>query len=196
LQPTAGKAATENRAGAPETTALPPAAAAPAGTNLALPSNAKSWRGDWRDYAQGILTDPRTGLRWTAKDSGSDLSWDSAEQYCAQLTLGGYTGWRLPTNDELKGIYDPNNVAGKYGFPGLELSVHTINGFHLSNYVIWSENFPSAGFFRFEDGEHFLVRRENLKAAGAFPALCVFGGFSHYPRPHRHGSEERTTTAP
>jgi tetratricopeptide (TPR) repeat protein len=32
------------------------------------------------------------------------MKWNDADHYCASLTLGGYSGWRLPTPDELKAI--------------------------------------------------------------------------------------------
>ena len=53
-------------------------------------------------------TDPSTGLMWATKDNGSDVTLQEAGNYCQNLTLGGYSGWRLPTIDELQGIYDPS----------------------------------------------------------------------------------------
>lgn len=53
-------------------------------------------------------TDPATGLMWTKMDNGSDVDWNQATAYCANLQLAGYSGWRLPTIGELQGIYDPN----------------------------------------------------------------------------------------
>ncbi len=47
----------------------------------------------------GLLRDRRTGLEWTAKDSGGLLGWKDAEKYCAALKM------RLPTSHELQTIY-------------------------------------------------------------------------------------------
>jgi len=49
-------------------------------------------------------TDPATGLMWTKKDNGSDVSWQQALDYCKNLQLAGYKDWRLPMIDELQGI--------------------------------------------------------------------------------------------
>ena len=59
-----------------------------------------------------LLTDPRSGtalvdeLMWTIQDNGSDVDWNEATRYCENLMLGGDTNWRLPTEDELRGLKD------------------------------------------------------------------------------------------
>jgi hypothetical protein len=68
---------------------------------------------------RGYWTDPSTGLIWTAKDNGKDVSWNSATKYCRNLRIAGYSDWRLPNLTELQGIYDENAFA-----PGL--GVHEI----------------------------------------------------------------------
>lgn len=52
--------------------------------------------------------DPATGLMWTKTDNGSDVDWNQATAYCSKLQLAGYSGWRLPTIEELEGIHDPS----------------------------------------------------------------------------------------
>jgi Protein of unknown function (DUF1566) len=59
-------------------------------------------------------TDPSSGLMWTGKDSGRDVSWKGAVRYCHDLRLAGYSDWRLASLEELKGIYDKSVSA-----PGL-----------------------------------------------------------------------------
>jgi hypothetical protein len=55
-----------------------------------------------------VWTDPATGLMWQRSDSGdnNDLTWQQAVNYCRGNSSGGYSDWRLPTVDELVGIYD------------------------------------------------------------------------------------------
>ena len=36
-------------------------------------------------------------------------NWDDARLYCFSLNIGGKTGWRLPTKDELSEIYQSDN---------------------------------------------------------------------------------------
>jgi len=84
-----------------------------------------------RDDAKEIVTDHITGLQWQDDANASsvkkqwltddnydkctndgndtacyDTSGDTAATWCENLTLGGYTDWRLPTAKELDGIVD------------------------------------------------------------------------------------------
>jgi len=66
----------------------------------------------WQDKMKLLesvsFRDPATGLMWTKKDNGSDVTWQAATDYCRNLQLAGHGDWRLPTIDELRGISDPN----------------------------------------------------------------------------------------
>ena len=57
--------------------------------------------------ADGCIIDTSTGLMWQKEDDGVERNFRDAIQYCDELSLGGYTDWRLPTADELKTIFDP-----------------------------------------------------------------------------------------
>ena len=90
--------------------------------------------------ASDIVTDELTGLMWqddaaaasvtkqwltdenyntcsndTSSPACYDTSGDTAATYCSELTLGGYTDWRLPTSTELEGIVD----YGRY-YPSID----------------------------------------------------------------------------
>jgi hypothetical protein len=62
--------------------------------------------GDQAATQQPSWTDPTTGLSWTHKDNESDVDWTQASSYCANLSLGGHSDWRLPTGGELENIDD------------------------------------------------------------------------------------------
>jgi len=57
-------------------------------------------------YDNGTVLDTRTNLMWASKDNGSDINWRNAKSYCESYRGGGYTDWRMPTKDELAGLYD------------------------------------------------------------------------------------------
>jgi hypothetical protein len=58
-----------------------------------------------------LWIDPATGLTWAKRDNGSNVNWNDARNYCADLTLGGFSDWRLPDIDQLARIFDPDAKA-------------------------------------------------------------------------------------
>ena len=69
------------------------------------------------DAKEGVVVDTKTGLMWAARHNGSDINWYSAKSYCENYRGGGYAGWRMPTQDELAGLY-----AGKGHEAGINLT--------------------------------------------------------------------------
>ena len=65
--------------------------------------------------SEGVIQDPRTGLEW-APVPLMFVNYDSAATYAKYLRLAG-GGWRLPTVDELKDLYE----SGQRGC-GLDLA--------------------------------------------------------------------------
>lgn len=53
------------------------------------------------------------GLEWALATNGENIKWPEAVQYCAELTLGGHSDWRLPTMDELKSLHEPGAEGGE-----------------------------------------------------------------------------------
>lgn len=50
--------------------------------------------------------------QWASETNGPYVTWPDAEQYCAELELGGHGDWRLPTLDELETLSDPQSETG------------------------------------------------------------------------------------
>jgi hypothetical protein len=42
---------------------------------------------------------------WPAKDNGNDINYANAIVYCENYRGGGYTDWRMPTQDELAELH-------------------------------------------------------------------------------------------
>ena len=62
------------------------------------------------DNNDGTITETKSKLMWTKKDSFSDLgkclNWHDAKNYIENLTTAGYTDWRMPEVWEYGEIYD------------------------------------------------------------------------------------------
>jgi hypothetical protein len=57
------------------------------------------------DNKDGTVTDNNSGLMWQ-KASAGVMRWNDASIYASGLSLAGHSGWRLPTKDELVGLYN------------------------------------------------------------------------------------------
>lgn len=76
----------------------------------AVPSSREVDRdGRFVAYDNSTVVDTKTGLMWAAADNGQDISWAEAKTYCETFRGGGYDDWRMPTVDELEGLYDEKN---------------------------------------------------------------------------------------
>jgi len=69
--------------------------------------------------ARGYWVDVSTGLMWAGRDSGKDVTWGQAKNYCRDLRLAGYSDWRLATLDELGSLVrqrasDTNQIGNMF----------------------------------------------------------------------------------
>jgi hypothetical protein len=62
---------------------------------------------------EGVVMDTKTNLMWAAKDNGSIIDWGDAKAYCDNYRGGGYTDWRMPTQDELAELSASGAHKGK-----------------------------------------------------------------------------------
>ena len=113
-----------------------------------------------------ILRQPATGLEWTQADNGSDINWSHAREHCA----GKGRGWRLPTNDELYAIYDPN---GSLTTACKSMTCKVSPLLRLTGYWFWSgdrSGSSSAWYVYLNDGNRAAYVVSSL---AGFRALCV-----------------------
>jgi len=67
----------------------------------------------------GECTDEAASLVWQQRPSQQIFRWDEALTYCDQLELGGESGWRLPTVDELRSLVRDCDAARPGGICGV-----------------------------------------------------------------------------
>ncbi|MGI9159037.1 MAG: DUF1566 domain-containing protein [Saprospiraceae bacterium] len=112
----------------------------------------------------GTVTDTVTGLMWQQTDGG-EMAYENAAIYCADLLLGAYTDWRLPTAQEAFSILN----HGKSN-PALDLSV-------FANTSL--QNQPARAWYM---ETRFGVVTYDLKTARNH-LLCVRGNGTEAPVP-------------
>jgi hypothetical protein len=75
----------------------------------------------WTDLATRLMwTKVDSSIRKGVGDSTGLLTWDEAVGYCRNLQLEDYKDWRLPTIDELEGIYDPKLLDTGFDKPAIK----------------------------------------------------------------------------
>ena len=102
--------------------------------------------GRFISYDNGTVLDTKTKLMWAAKDNGSNIYWQDAMSYCGNYRGGGYTDWRIPTQDELAGLYD-DSITGNHNY-------HLTKLITMTSCCAWaSEQFRGNGkAFNFTNG--------------------------------------------
>lgn len=122
----------------------------------------KKCSGDNRfcDNGDGTVSDATTGLMWAASSNTADINRLDAEAYCEAYEGGGYTDWRMPTIDELQGLYD----AGVRDHNQHEL-------IKVDSSYVWSSDTSasSPAFFNFLIGYVGRSNQSNLKSERALP---------------------------
>ena len=105
-------------------------------------------------YNNGTVLDTRTNLMWAARDNGSDINWANAKSYCENYRGGGYTDWRMPTQDELAGLYD----AAKTYKSDCGYDVHLTELIRLTCGATWASETrgSDATYFYFSSGVRAL----------------------------------------
>lgn len=144
-----------------------------------------------RTQALGHWVDPSTGLMWAGKDNGKDITWKNAMKYCRDMRLAGYSDWRLPTVDELQGIYDGSGFDAPHP-KGVTLALagKAKGGLRLTGNREWSsdrvldDRGHRTGFAWQFDFPHGRRDYEQLGYYASKRALCVRssgGGVGNVP---------------
>jgi hypothetical protein len=118
----------------------------------------------YTDNGDGTITDNVTGLVWQ-KSHDSLTMWTDANSYCNSLSLGGQTGWRLPTVMELVSI--ANYGANSSTQPLIDQTYFGIDNYYywtstpylLDPSYVWSVDFKNAttdhSYLKLDGNSHF-----------------------------------------
>jgi len=115
------------------------------------------------------VTDTITGLMWQRDGSGTrcngttTCTWSGAKAYCTALTLGGFSGWRLPALMELSTIVDFTVTSGARidatAFPGTPTEwFWTSSPYAGSSGYAWNVLFDDGGSYSSVVGNDNRVR--------------------------------------
>ena len=105
-------------------------------------------------YDDGTILDNDRGLMWAARDNGAPITWEEAKDYCSDFKAGGYTDWRMPTQDELTDLYEARVTNATPPAEGCKGGCHLTHLIHLSCCPVWYWNGIDEvpGFFHFGVG--------------------------------------------
>jgi hypothetical protein len=107
--------------------------------------NVIAWDGRFIAFDNGTVKDTKTGLTWASKDGGKGVGEESVETFLDNYKAGGHTDWRMPTVEELEGLYDESN-ENKHGY-------HVTKLIDLTGEWAWcTEGENSLTSFGFRDG--------------------------------------------
>lgn len=67
----------------------------------------------------GGIFDEATRLNWQKNDPGK-MTWEEAMQYCSDLTVDGFSDWRLPSVEQLPSLYNIRSKIPYYPVSGDE----------------------------------------------------------------------------
>ncbi len=95
-------------------------------------------------YNDGTVLDTQTNLMWAARDNGTRINLPAAKSYCEDYRGGGYTDWRMPTQQELARLYDgrksrtPACNKGFFGTQGSETIHFVTELIDISCFTVWT----------------------------------------------------------
>ncbi len=109
---------------------------------------------------------------WATQDNGSDINWYSAKSYCEGYSKGG-GGWRMPTQNELVGLYQSG--LRSWGSHAIKLTGN----------MVWASE-ASTSMYGSQDGDdvYFVTGCEGWfpKSKGAYNV----SGYTHRALPVRN----------
>jgi uncharacterized caspase-like protein len=147
-------------------------------------------------YDNGTVLDSRTNLMWAAKDNGSNINWANAKSYCENYQGGGYTDWRMPTQDELAGLYDAGITSKNPPTDGCGGKYHLTELIHLTCCCPWASETRGSGAanFTFNNGIRYWNPQSNDYTLRALPVRSTVVKKDNRFKDNRNGTVTDTKT--
>ena len=140
----------------------------------------QSGAASYSDNGNGTVTDNSTGLVWQQGTVGDGvaMSWEDALQYCENLSLGGYTDWRLPNLNELRSLVNYSSSAPAIDmiyFPNVQASFYWSSTTSASNPDnAWFVEFGYGADDYYSKNSAEYVRAVRGGQAGALATSIIF----------------------
>ena len=127
--------------------------------------------GQFVAYERGVVIDTSTGLVWASKDNGEDINWKDAKRYCENYRGGGYTDWRLPTQNELAKLYKPDTKNTNPSTGKCKGNYRISKLFHITCCCPWASETrgSEAAFFNLGYGMRYWYDPSNSLDSRALP---------------------------
>ena len=126
-------------------------------------------------FADGVVCDCYSGLEWFPGPD-KDMSWEQGCRWVKELSIGG-EGWRLPTLNELRGLYKMNKRGDNIS-PLFEMSMTDVWSSEIQDEAsAWGFNFlPGNKFWTCKTLSRrfriLAVRPRHYRAAGRAQILA------------------------
>jgi hypothetical protein len=115
----------------------------------------------WRGSAVpdlAVFTDQATQLTWAVKDNRETVTWERAVQFAKEFRGNALSDWRLPTEDELKSLFNKANSTTV-----LFETVYCADPIRLSSYLYWTSESQGdkAKVFDFRKGKASFQKKKD-----------------------------------
>lgn len=120
-----------------------------------------------RDDNKKIVLDSSNGLMWQDDAIGISMNWATALTTCENLTLGAYSDWRLPNNNELYNLADKSRIGPKMS----PVFTQVVSDSYWSSTTEASGSSNYAWIVYFSEGLAYLGNKTNSSYV-----RCVRGG--------------------
>ena len=148
--------------------------------------------GPYTDNGNGTVTDAATGLTWMKNTgdvngdnaitpgyypTGDGATWQEALGYCENLTMAGFSDWRLPNIRELRSLVDRTTYD-----PAIDSHFQSVSNVYWSA-TTYPNDTHKAGVVSFNDGYNYWYHKTDSTYVRCVRSGLSAGSFGHFPWP-------------